>query len=410
MLTLTGAADRPARPGAVLAICGLIITVGVLITRAVFAIVVSNSRPVDLAWEGYPTRHLELFDSLPAIAETKGDLLLAFGASATAHDLSPRLIDAWLKDHGIEIVSFSLGEMLQTPHSMHETVLATRAEFRRHRKRARVIAIEFDPTKYFAGKNELDDPARLVRNSSTLRVGELPELAMTAPVETLVLLGMRARGKGFHPEIATNLARRLLYATPGWWPGPVEPQWGWDAVLANARPFYDTVEAQGGIAFYRWSIKTRGESTVVTDRTRADYEALMASFTSNAQIREMTADNAKGSAPAHLDERAVEDDFYGSIADAFTFADTVIAWTAPVRSGYPPTPVAPEDFDMLRARLAKLGIPFHEFHRLAVDDSNFLDNQHLNEVRGRPYFAPMFAQAVRDALTARNTRATAEAP
>lgn len=379
----------------------LVLLISTLLARAVTALVASTSAP-HVLWSVTVdvNRIREFTAALPEIAERTENAAFFVGGSVVTYGFSPKVFDARMREHAIDLRSYNVGVNGNVPEVDALTVRRIGDAYNHANRRVRVMMIAFGAwafADWFTGLNPNRNRSRLVKSAALSTETEIASLFLHEPRYASELLGVRILGGLGAPDSIGLLGERMFGGPAN---GAVSPSWWFGADPPAPDPYEQAVrDTRRGwsLQFGHWDDSVRGEFF----QGRGDDEAYarLASFAvkpSEERIKSYD-DMIKGDMNVQPEPFA---QFLESVRVARGFSDAVVVVVIPTN------PVAGRlnaegrrHFEEIKAELRRTGasvIDLFEPPELTMAD--YIDISHLNERTGKPIFSALLADRVADAL------------
>jgi hypothetical protein len=379
----------------------LVLLISTLLARAVTALVISTSTPHELWGVTVDVNRIREFTAaLPEIAERTENAAFFVGGSVVSYGFSPKVFDARMREHAIDLRSYNVGVNGNVPEVDALTVRRIGDAYNHVNRRVRVMMIAFGAwafADWFTGLNPSRNRSRLVKNAALLTETEIASLFLHEPHYASELLGVRILG-GFGAPDSIGLLGERMFGGPV--NGAVSPSWWFGADPPTPEPYDQAVrDARRGwsLQFGHWNDSVRGE--FFQDRGDDEAYARLASFAvkpSEERIK-WYDDQLKGDMKVRPELFAL---FLESVRLAQGFSDAVVVVVIPSN------PVAGRlnaegrrHFEEIKAEMRRTGASVLDlFEPPELTMADYLDISHLNEQTGKPIFSALLADRVADVL------------
>jgi hypothetical protein len=379
----------------------LVLLISTLLARAVTALVTSTSAPHVLWGVTVDVNRIREFTTaLPEIAERSENAAFFVGGSVVFYGFSPKVFDARMREHAIDLRSYNVGVNGNVPEVDALTVRRIGDAYTHASRRVRVMMIAFGAwafADWFTGLNPNRNRSRLVKSAALLTETEIASLFLHEPHYASELLGVRILG-GFGAPDSIGLLGERMFGGPA--NGAVSPSWWFGADPPAPEPYEQAVQdaRRGwGLQFGHWNDSVRGE--FFQDRGDDEACARLASFAvkpSEERIK-WYDDKLKGDMKVRPELFA---QFLESVRLAQGFSDAVVVVVIPSN------PVAGRlnaegrrHFEEIKAEMRRTGASVLDlFEPPELTMADYLDISHLNEQTGKPIFSALLADRVADVL------------
>lgn len=382
----------------------LVLLISTLLARGITALVASTT-PSFVRW-GVTIdvdRIREFKADLPEIAGRTENAAFMVGGSPVLYGFSPKLFDARMRAHAIDVRSYNVGINANFPDMDALIVRRIGDAYKHANRRVRVMMITFGPwafSRWFAAGDPNRNRSRLVKSAALLTETEIASLFLHDPNFASELLGVRMLGGLGAPDTIALLGERMFggringAVSPSWWFGadPPAPE-PYDKVVHDTRVGW-------GSQLGHWDGGASGE--FFQDRGDDEAVARLQSATDALSPSEERVtwydDKTKG-------DIQIEPELFAKFLDAVRFAqgfsDAVVVVVMPTNPLVGRlTAEGRRHFEEIKAEMVRqTGVSVIDLYEPpGLTRADYIDLSHLNERIGKPMFSTLLADRVADVL------------
>jgi hypothetical protein len=375
----------------------LVLIISMLLARGIIALVVKASAPHVLWGVTIDVNRIREFKgALPEIAKRTENAAFFMGASLTFFGFSPKVFDARMREHSIDLRSYNAGVTANLPDVDALTARRIGDAYNHANRRVRLMMFAFHPGAFNGGVlsvNPYRDRGHLVKKSALLTETELVSLFLDKPHYASEILGVWLLGGFGAPDTIGLLSEQMFGGTIN---GTVSPSWWFGAAPPPPNPQAQaTQDARRGWGpqLGHWSDSASGE--FFQDQDNDEAYTRMASFAVKPPKALSEAFSGDFNILPELFAEWME-----AVRDAREFSDAVVVVVMPTN------PIIARD-----ARLNATGLRHLEevkaeiarqtgasvidmFEPPELTPADYLDYTHLNERTGKPKFNKLLADRV----------------